>query len=137
MKSIFVSYIPNYPTLVMITNVLKLDFQKSTLHVKYECEILEKNQVYELFHPFQYELIRILRCLLMKEKDTVNYNKLITLEGALEQRKTAECLVQATTTACMFINQNCRLKEFDRETIDKVCGIVDLQTQVFGKYRSS
>lgn len=107
------------------------------MHATYECEIFAENGVEELEDSFQYELVRILRCLLTKNKDPEKFSQLMDLEGALEERTKIESLIEATKTVCMFVKENCKLTEFDDETINHMCGVVDLQTQVSGKDRSA
>lgn len=111
--------------------------EKDNLHAKYECEILAKNGVIELKDEFQYDLVRVLRCLLSKTKAPEVFQKLMQLDAAKEYRKRLDYLYEATKTACIFIRENCKLEEFDEKTIDHMCGVVDLQTMVSGRDRSS
>ncbi|CAL8139712.1 unnamed protein product [Orchesella dallaii] len=110
---------------------------ENNLHSKYECDIFTKNLVKELKDPFQYELLRILRCLLTRERDPPMFEELMKLETASEHRILLESQSKAVETALIFINQNCKLLEYDIELIDRMCGVVELHSQVTGMYRTT
>ncbi|ODN04487.1 Protein msta, isoform A [Orchesella cincta] len=106
--------------------------EENNLHARYECAVFAKNFVEELEEPFQYELVRILRCLLTREKDASKFKELMKLEAGCEKRQK-----DAVLTACMFVNTNCNLPEYDKELIDRMCGVVELNSLASGKHGSN
>jgi len=87
--------------------------------------------------PFEYEKIKVLRCLLLKEKRPDLWALLLTLESHTDTRKENFVAVSNAIAIYKFIQQECHMTHLDFETINHVAGICAINAFCKGPLASS
>ncbi|CAL8127078.1 unnamed protein product [Orchesella dallaii] len=106
-------------------------------HAEFECKIFAKCQIKTpLPSPYCFiaeaEYIKVLRCLLLRElgkEDPAKlekWNMLQELEAHIELRKMVPKLMFMSKLIRNFVQDFCKLTEFDENTIDHVLGAIDV-----------
>ncbi len=92
-------------------------------HADFECSVFANNPVSPIVHSNEYKKIKILRSLLLRQKNPARWNKILDLDSHEDLRKGNLCAVSTTIALFKFIQQECHLKQFDGETINHVVGV--------------
>jgi len=109
----------------LIINLLLCLLYQGKLHSTYECEILSRNQVTMIDPRLDYAAIKILRCILMRDKEPVKWELLIQHDAQLENRAADPRTSPIREHVTDFILNKCQLgNSFDAGTIETVLGIM-------------
>ncbi|ODN02559.1 Protein msta, isoform B [Orchesella cincta] len=96
-------------------------------HAFFECPIFASNGVStdQILDP---ETITILRCLLLRDKDTKNWFKLLELQQEAEEshHQSSSNAMALLCDALTFIHQTCDLDQFDFDTVENITRIIDV-----------
>jgi len=91
-------------------------------HANYECMVFAECPVSPITNPPEYEKIKILRCLMLKEKNPERWNLLMGLESHAEVRKQNFYAVSSNHSFFKFIKQECMMN-FSFEEIHHAAGV--------------
>ena len=94
------------------------------LHAEAECKVFTQKRVLPHFNkPFEYDFIKFLRTLLLRELDSKTWKHLCQLASHKEAREECEASVEATVASFKFITETCGLTQYDYDTVSHVVGI--------------
>lgn len=92
-------------------------------HANFECTVFAECPVSPITNPPEYEKIKILRCLMLKEKNPDKWKLLMSLQSHTEARKQDVYAVSCYISYNKFIKQECHLKQFPFEEINHFAGV--------------
>lgn len=119
--------------------------KKPTGHSTWECSMLREKRVADLLdkckttrdYIHMYEVIAPLRCLLLKQHDKCNWEKLVKMESHNTIRKGIESLWQRNQTVIVDeLRNRWNIKEFTEEEIHTVCGLFEVNCFEIGQNES-
>lgn len=97
---------------------------QASVHAKFECELFAANQVHPAKTQEEYLCVTFLRGLLLKMIAPEKWDELRKFESHSTSRNTVNLTLKQSQAAFKFITEKCKLKEFDKPTVDFIYGIV-------------
>ncbi|ODN00252.1 Protein msta, isoform A [Orchesella cincta] len=97
-------------------------------HANYECKIFAESPVNPVVNPPEYEKIKILRILLLKEKCPEKWELIRSLESRETIRRQNFCAVTTDIALYKFIKQECHLTQFDFDELHHVAGVSSIHS---------
>ncbi|CAG7831504.1 unnamed protein product [Allacma fusca] len=98
--------------------------EKLPPHCDAECKIFASRNVGPYFtKPYEYDFIKFLRSLLVRESDEKRWDQLCQLASHPEARGKCEASVLATMASYEFITEICGLQQFDYDTVNHIVGV--------------
>lgn len=92
-------------------------------HANYECKIFAESPVSPVVNPSEYEKIKILRLLLLKEKHPEKWALIRSLESRESIRRQNFFAVTTDIALYKFIKQECHLTQFDFDELHHIAGV--------------
>lgn len=92
-------------------------------HSEYECKIFAESPVSPVVTPSEYEKIKTLRLLLLKEKYPEKWKLILDLESRESMRRQNFYAVTSDIALYKFIKQECHLTQFDFEEVHHAAGV--------------
>jgi len=102
--------------------------EKDSSHANNECKVLSDNNVRPKGNVSEYFFLEVLRCLLGRQNFPKKWARVLQLEPHTEARKDDFMAVATMILITDFIRNKCNLTEFDDEIIDRVVGVLSINT---------
>lgn len=101
-------------------------------HTNFECPIFAENKIEPFTRPLDYDFIKVLRALLLMERNPTKWEQLMDLESHETIRAKLPNCVKKTFDTVMFIKTRCKLIQFDYKVINYLVGV--FRINAFGNH---